>query len=74
MSGCTVEPEPPVLPVRAFAAIVWGLVNFLPVFSHQLCLSVAIFALVLVSLPLCPPLTVACSLWSVVWKAVLASL
>ena len=74
MSGCTVEPEPPVLPVRAFAAIVWGLVNFLPVFSHQLCLSVAIFALVLVSLPLCAPLAEAWGLLFLVWLTVMASL
>ena len=74
ISGCTIEPEPFVFPTRTFAAVVLGLVYFLPVFSHQLRLSVAVFALALVSLPLCPPLTEACRLWSVVWLAVLASL
>ena len=60
------ECEPPMLPIRAFAAVVLGLVYFLPDFSHQLCLSVAVFALGLVSLPLFPPLVEACCQWSVV--------
>ena len=74
ISGCTIEPEPSVFPIRTFAAVVLGLVYFLPVFSHHLRLSVAVFALALGSLPLCPPLAEACHLWPVVRLAVLASL
>ena len=66
ISGCTIEPEPFVFPTRTFAAVVLGLVYFLPDFSHQLCLSVAVFALGLVSLPLFPPLADPCCQWSVV--------
>ena len=54
------------LPILALAAVVLGLVYFVPDFSHQLCLSVAVFALGLVSLPLFPPLVEACCQWSVV--------
>ena len=66
ISGCTIEPEPSVFPIRTFAAVVLGLVYFLPVFSHHLCLSVAVFALPLGSLPLCPPMARPgiCGQWS----------